>query len=27
VLWHPEEDERSRVLGALVDQARKVSAV
>jgi len=24
VLWHPEEDERSRVLGALVDEARKV---
>lgn len=27
VLWHPEEDERSRVLGALVDEARKVPAV
>ena len=22
VLWHPEEDERSRVIGALVDEAR-----
>jgi putative glutamine amidotransferase len=22
VLWHPEEDERSRVVGALVDEAR-----
>ncbi len=22
VLWHPEEDERSRVVGALVDAAR-----
>ena len=22
VLWHPEEDERSRVIGALVDAAR-----
>jgi putative glutamine amidotransferase len=22
VLWHPEEDERSRVAGALVDEAR-----
>jgi putative glutamine amidotransferase len=26
VLWHPEEDEQSRVLGALVDEARKVMA-
>jgi putative glutamine amidotransferase len=26
VLWHPEEDEASRVLGALVDAARKVPA-
>jgi putative glutamine amidotransferase len=26
VLWHPEEDERSRVLGALVEEARKVMA-
>jgi putative glutamine amidotransferase len=23
VLWHPEEDEQSRVIGALVDQARQ----
>ena len=23
VLWHPEEDEQSRVIGALVDQARE----
>ena len=23
VLWHPEEDERSRVVGALVDAARE----
>jgi putative glutamine amidotransferase len=23
VLWHPEEDERSRVMGALVDAARE----
>ena len=23
VLWHPEEDERSRVVGALVDEARR----
>ena len=22
VLWHPEEDEESRVIGALVDEAR-----
>ena len=22
VLWHPEEDERSRVIGALVEEAR-----
>ncbi len=22
VLWHPEQDERSRVVGALVDEAR-----
>jgi putative glutamine amidotransferase len=22
VLWHPEEDERSRVVGALVEEAR-----
>ena len=22
VLWHPEEDERSRVIGSLVDEAR-----
>ena len=22
VLWHPEEDERSRVVGSLVDEAR-----
>jgi hypothetical protein len=22
VLWHPEEDEQSRVVGALVDEAR-----
>jgi putative glutamine amidotransferase len=22
VLWHPEEDERSRVIGALVNEAR-----
>jgi putative glutamine amidotransferase len=26
VLWHPEEDERSRVLAALVAEARKVTA-
>jgi putative glutamine amidotransferase len=26
VLWHPEEDERSRVVGALVEEARKVTA-
>jgi gamma-glutamyl-gamma-aminobutyrate hydrolase PuuD len=23
VLWHPEEDERSRVVGSLVDEARE----
>jgi putative glutamine amidotransferase len=23
VLWHPEEDERSRVVGALVEEARE----
>jgi putative glutamine amidotransferase len=23
VLWHPEEDEQSRVIGALVDEARR----
>jgi len=23
VLWHPEEDEASRVIGALVDEARE----
>lgn len=23
VLWHPEEDERSRVIGALVQEARE----
>jgi putative glutamine amidotransferase len=22
VLWHPEEDEQSRVIGALVEEAR-----
>ena len=22
VLWHPEQDERSRVIGALVEEAR-----
>ena len=27
VLWHPEEDERSRVVGALVDAARERRAV
>ena len=26
VLWHPEEDERSRVVGALVDEARSRDA-
>jgi putative glutamine amidotransferase len=26
VLWHPEEDEESRVLGSLVDEARRVMA-
>jgi putative glutamine amidotransferase len=26
VLWHPEEDEQSRVLGSLVEEARKVMA-
>jgi putative glutamine amidotransferase len=26
VLWHPEEDERSRVLGSLVEEARRVMA-
>jgi putative glutamine amidotransferase len=26
VLWHPEEDSESRVLGALVEEARKVMA-
>jgi putative glutamine amidotransferase len=26
VLWHPEEDEESRVLGSLVEEARKVAA-
>jgi hypothetical protein len=23
VLWHPEEDERSRVIGSLVNEARE----
>jgi putative glutamine amidotransferase len=26
VLWHPEEDERSRVVGSLVEAARERSA-
>lgn len=26
VLWHPEEDEQSRVIGALVDEARRYRA-
>jgi putative glutamine amidotransferase len=26
VLWHPEEDEQSRVLGSLVEEARRVTA-